>query len=127
MNLLESELCAVFTEKEIKEPKFLNTMILNCTSDGCNRHGAGNKGNKVICGAIEDIYWFCTYIFPIEGNLPDPVKMTVLEIDTLPLDRGVPCACTFRVEIRFTSSYNRREILNTVGNHVFCHFEVEHE
>ncbi|HWW42255.1 hypothetical protein [Pedobacter sp.] len=126
MDLIENEPCLVLAEKEIKEPKFLDTMILNCTV-GCDRHCAGNKGNNVICGAIEDIHWFCTHIFPIEGNLKDPVEMTVLEIETLALDNGKPYTCTFKVEIKYTSSYNRKEILNTVRNHVFCQFVVEQE
>ncbi|WP_146186657.1 hypothetical protein [Pedobacter sp. HMWF019] len=125
MNLIENESCLVLKEEAIEKPVFLNSMLLNCTSDGCKGHGTGNKDNHVICEAIEDIHWFCTYVFPIEGNLKDPVKMTILEIETLPLDNGTPCTCTFKVEIRFTSSYNRREILNTVRNHVFCQFIVE--
>ncbi len=124
---MENESCLVLKEEDIEKPVFLNSMVLSCTSDGCRRQGTENKDNHVICEAIEDIHWFCSYIFPIEGNLMNPVKMTVLEIETLPLDHGVPCTCTFRVEIRFTSSYNRKEILNTVRNHVFCQFIVEQE
>lgn len=127
MNLIENDLYMVIKEGDIEESMFLNSMVLNCTSDGCKRHEGGNTGNNVICEAIEDIHWFCTYIFPIERDLKDPVKMTVLEIETLPLDNGAPCICTFKVEIKFTSSYNRKEILNTVKNHVFCQFIAEQE
>nr|WP_199076984.1 hypothetical protein [Pedobacter sp. ASV19] len=124
---MENKPCLVLKEEDIEKPVFLNSMVLNCISDGRKRHNTGNKDNHAICEAIEDIHWFCTYIFPIEGNLPDPVKMTVLEIETLPLDHAAPCTCIFKVEIRFTPSYNRREILNTVRNHVFCQFMVELE
>jgi acetylornithine deacetylase len=127
MDLIENEPCLVLEKKGMEKPVFLNSMVLNCTSDGCKQYGTGNKGNSTIYEAIEDIHWFCTHIFPIEGDLMDPVEMTVLEIETLPLDNGKPCTCTFKVEIKYTSSYNRKEILNTVRNHVFCQFVVEQE
>lgn len=127
MDLIENEPYWVLKEKDIEKPVFLNSMVLNCTSEGCKRQGTGNKDNSIICEAIEDIHWFCTYIFPIEGNLMDPVEMIILDIETMPLDNGKPCSCTFKVEIKYTSSYNRKEILNTVRNHVFCQFVVEQE
>lgn len=96
------------------------SMVLDCLSTGRAGHAAREEGDNAIYKAIRDISWFSTYIFPIESDLPDPVKMTVTQINAGLQHNIVPAECNFTVDIRFDHSYSAKEILNTIKNHTFC-------
>lgn len=96
------------------------SMVLDCVSTGRAGHAAREEGDNAIYKAIKDISWFSSYIFPIESNLPNPVKMTVTEINAGIQHNMVPAECSFTVDIRFDHSYSQKEILNTIKNHTFC-------
>ncbi|SEA62381.1 M20/M25/M40 family metallo-hydrolase [Pedobacter hartonius] len=96
------------------------SMVLDCVSTGRSGHAAREEGDNAIYKAIKDIQWFSTYKFPIESNRPDPVKMTVTQVNGGLQHNIVPGECAFTVDIRFDHSYNTKEILNTIKNHTFC-------
>jgi acetylornithine deacetylase len=96
------------------------SMVLDCLSTGRSGHAAREEGDNAIYKAIKDIHWFSTYKFPLERDLPDPVKMTVTQISAGLQHNIVPGECSFTVDIRFDHSYTSKEILNTIKNHTFC-------
>ncbi|TDQ11259.1 M20/M25/M40 family metallo-hydrolase [Pedobacter metabolipauper] len=96
------------------------SMVLDCVSTGRSGHAAREEGDNAIYKAIRDIHWFSTYVFPIEENQPNPVKMTVTQISAGLQHNIVPGECSFTVDIRFDHSYNVKEIVNTIKNHTFC-------
>lgn len=96
------------------------SMVLDCISTGRSGHAAREEGDNAIYKAIKDIAWFSTFDFPIESNMPNPVKMTVTQINAGLQHNIVPGECYFTVDIRFDHSYTAREILNTIKNHTFC-------
>jgi acetylornithine deacetylase len=96
------------------------SMVLDCVSTGRSGHAAREEGDNAIYKAIKDIHWFSTYKFPIERDLPSPVKMTVTQIGAGLQHNIVPGECSFTVDIRFDHSYTSKEILNTIKNHTFC-------
>ena len=96
------------------------SMVLDCISTGRSGHAAREEGDNAIYKAIKDITWFSTFDFPIESNMPNPVKMTVTQINAGLQHNIVPGECHFTVDIRFDHSYTAREILNTIKNHTFC-------
>nr|WP_068891738.1 hypothetical protein [Pedobacter panaciterrae] len=87
----------------------------------------GAEGTNLICSALTDILWFSEYTFPIESNLPDPVKMTVTNVN---MDGGQNCSskeCRFTVSIVYDHNYTEKEILNTIRNHTRCKFTVRQD
>ena len=96
------------------------SMVLDCVSTGRSGHAAREEGDNAIYKAIRDINWFSTYRFPIEHPLPNPVKMTVTQINAGLQHNIVPGECSFTVDIRFDHNYTIKEILNTITNHTFC-------
>jgi acetylornithine deacetylase len=96
------------------------SMVLDCVSTGRSGHAAREEGDNAIYKAIRDIHWFSTYVFPIETGLPNPVKMTVTEINAGIQHNIIPGECGFTVDIRFDHSYTAKEIMNIIGNHTFC-------
>lgn len=96
------------------------SMVLDCQSTGRSGHAAREEGDNAIYKAINDINWFSTYIFPVESNLPNPVKMTVTQINAGLQHNIIPGECNFTVDIRFDHSYTAKEILGTIKNHTFC-------
>jgi len=100
------------------------SMVIDCISKGRSGHAAREEGDNAIYKAIKDIEWFSHYNFPIEDNLPQPVKMTVTQINAGLQHNIVPGECSFTVDIRFDHNYTPREILNTIINHTMCTFNV---
>lgn len=96
------------------------SMVLDCVSTGRSGHAAREEGDNAIYKAIKDIYWFSSHLFPIEGDLPKPVKMTVTQINAGLQHNIIPGECSFTVDIRFDHNYTAKEILNTIKNHTFC-------
>jgi len=96
------------------------SMVLDCLSTGRSGHAAREEGDNAIYKAIKDISWFSSYQFPIENGLPNPVKMTVTQINAGLQHNIVPGECNFTIDIRFDHNYTCREILNTIKNHTFC-------
>jgi acetylornithine deacetylase len=102
------------------------TMVLECLSTGRAGHAAMEEGDNAILKAMRDIHWFSTYVFPAETNMPQPVKMTVTQINGGSQHNIVPGECSFTVDIRFDHNYNTKEILNTIKNHTFCDTNLRH-
>jgi Acetylornithine deacetylase/Succinyl-diaminopimelate desuccinylase and related deacylases len=96
------------------------SMVLDCVSTGRPGHAAREEGDNAIYKALKDIHWFSSYVFPIDSNLPNPVKMTVTQINAGIQHNIVPGECSFTIDIRFDHSYTEKEILNTIKNHTFC-------
>jgi acetylornithine deacetylase len=97
------------------------SMVLDCVSTGRSGHAAREEGDNAIYKAIKDINWFSNYHFPIdELGQPDPVKMTVTQINAGLQHNVIPGECNFTVDIRFDHSYNEKEIMTTIKNHTFC-------
>lgn len=100
------------------------SMVLDCIAIGKSGHAAREEGINAIYKAIKDIQWFSSYVFPIEHNLPNPVKMTVTQINAGTQHNVVPGECSFTVDIRFDHSYTAKEIVNVIQNHTFCELKV---
>ncbi|WP_051666323.1 M20 family metallo-hydrolase [Pedobacter sp. R20-19] len=100
------------------------SMVIDCTAKGRSGHAAREEGDNAIYKAIRDITWFSSYQFPIEDSAPQPVKMTVTQIDAGMQHNIVPGCCHFTVDIRFDHNYTCREILNTIINHTVSSFNV---
>ncbi|WP_316820892.1 M20/M25/M40 family metallo-hydrolase [Pedobacter gandavensis] len=100
------------------------SMVLDCTSFGKAGHAAREEGDNAIYKALLDIQWFSEFLFPIEGDLLNPVKMTVTEVHAGLQHNIVPAECDFTVDIRFTHGWTWREILTTVQNHTTCQIKV---
>lgn len=100
------------------------SMVIDCTAKGRSGHAAREEGDNAIYKAIRDIAWFSSYQFPIEDGAPQPVKMTVTQIDAGLQHNIVPGCCHFTVDIRFDHNYTSREILNTIINHTISSFTV---
>lgn len=100
------------------------SMVLDCISHGRSGHAAREEGDNAIYKAIKDIQWFSSYQFPIEDGLPNPVKMTVTQINAGLQHNIVPGECTFSVDIRFDHNYTPREIQNVIINHTISNFNV---
>ncbi|NQX41492.1 acetylornithine deacetylase [Pedobacter steynii] len=96
------------------------SMVLDCVSTGRPGHAAREEGDNAIYKAIRDIQWFSSFVFPIESDLPNPVKMSVTQINAGIQHNIVPGECSFTVDIRFDHSYTEKEIINTIMNHTFC-------
>ena len=96
------------------------SMVLDCVSTGRSGHAAREEGDNAIYKAIKDILWFSSYVFPIELNAPNPVKMSVTQISGGMQHNVVPGECSFTVDIRYDHSYTEKEIMNTIKNHTFC-------
>jgi acetylornithine deacetylase len=96
------------------------TMVLECLSTGRAGHAAREEADNAILKAMKDIHWFSTYVFPAEPHMPQPVKMTVTQINGGSQHNTIPGECSFTVDIRFDHNYNTKEILNTIKNHTFC-------
>lgn len=97
-------------------------IILDCTAYPRLSLATGAEGTNAICSALTDILWFSEYRFPIEDNLPDPVKMTVTHVNTDGRQNCTSMECLFTVAIVYDHNYNEREILNTIRNHTRCKF-----
>jgi len=93
------------------------SMVIDCLAKGRSGHAAREEGDNAIYHAIRDIEWFANFHFPIQDNLPDPVKMTVTQINAGIQHNIVPGECSFTVDVRFDHNYTQREILNTIINH----------
>ena len=100
------------------------SMVLDCMATGKSGHAAREEGINAIYKAIKDIQWFSTYIFPVEADLPNPVKMTVTQIHAGLQHNVVPGECAFTVDIRFDHSYTVKEIMNVIRNHTFCDINI---
>ncbi|MCZ4221752.1 M20/M25/M40 family metallo-hydrolase [Pedobacter rhodius] len=100
------------------------SMVLDCHAKGISGHAARDEGDNAIYKAIKDINWFSKYLFPIEDNLPQPVKMSVTQINAGIQHNIIPSDCSFTVDIRFDHNYTQKEILNTIVNHTDCFFRV---
>lgn len=100
------------------------SMVIDCMSRGRSGHAAREEGDNAIYKAIKDIDWFAHYNFHIEDNLPNPVKLSVTQINAGLQHNIVPGECSFTVDIRFDHSYSEKEILNTIINHTSCDFNV---
>lgn len=100
------------------------SMVLDCISLGKAGHAAREEGENAIYKALLDIQWFSDFIFPIEGDLLSPVKMTVTEVHAGLQHNIVPATCAFTVDIRFTHSWTPKEILTTIQNHTTCQIKV---
>ena len=100
------------------------SMVLDCTSFGKAGHAAREEGDNAIYKALLDIQWFSDFIFPIEGELQSPVKMTVTEVHAGLQHNIVPAECEFTVDIRFTHSWTPKEILTTIQNHTNCQIKI---
>ena len=96
------------------------SMVLDCVSTGRAGHAAREEGDNAIYKALRDINWISTYQFPADHDQPNPVKMTVTQIDAGQQHNIVPGICNFTVDVRFDHSYTVKEILNTFNNHTFC-------
>ncbi|MFC3560387.1 M20/M25/M40 family metallo-hydrolase [Pedobacter jamesrossensis] len=102
----------------------MGSMVIDCISKGRSGHAARAEGDNAIYKAIKDIEWFSQHKFPIEDNLPVPVKMTVTQINAGLQHNIIPGECSFTVDIRFDHNYTPREILNVIINHTMCTFNV---
>ncbi|WP_205945895.1 zinc-binding metallopeptidase family protein [Pedobacter hiemivivus] len=91
-------------------------MVLDCVAYPRHSLVPDAMGTNALCTALTDIKWFNEYVFPIEGNLPNPVKMKV--------SGGL---YNFTVEISYDHSYTAKEILNVIKNHTWCKFTVRKE
>lgn len=100
------------------------SMVLDCTAIGRSGHAAREEGINAIYKAMKDIQWFSTYVFPVESNLPNPVKMTVTQIQAGLQHNIIPAECNFTVDIRFDHSYTVKEIMNVIQNHTFCEIKL---
>jgi len=96
------------------------SMVLDCISTGRSGHAAREEGINAISKAMKDIEWFSTFHFPIGEGQPNPVKMTVTQINAGIQHNIVPAECRFTVDIRFDHNYNEREIMTMIDNHTFC-------
>lgn len=102
-------------------------MVLDCVAYPGTSLVPFAIGTNAICMALNDIKWFSEYVFPVERNLPDPVKMTVTEIHTGLYEPDPAAHCRFSVEIRYDHSYTAKEILTTIKNHTRCKFSLRTE
>lgn len=100
------------------------SMVLDCSTFGKHGHAAREEGDNAINKALIDLQWFSSFIFPIEGELESPVKMTVTEINAGLQYNIVPAECNFTVDVRFTHSWTAKEILKTIANHTYCKIKV---
>lgn len=100
------------------------SMVLDCAAFGKAGHAARNEGDNAIYKAFTDMQWFSNFVFPIEGELENPVKMTITEIHAGLQHNIIPAECQFTVDIRFTHSWTAKEILNTIHNHTSCNVSV---
>jgi len=99
-------------------------MTLDCIACPRLSLAAGAEGTNAICSALTDILWFSEYTFPIESNLPEPVKMTVTNVNMDGRPNSSSKECHFTVVIVYDHNYTEREILNTIKNHTRCKFTV---
>lgn len=102
----------------------LQVMRLECTAHPGASLVPFAEGTNALCTALNDIRWFSEYVFPIERDLPDPVRMQVTAIHTDIMTNNLAGQCSFTVEIRYDHSYTAKEILNTVRNHIRSKFDV---
>jgi acetylornithine deacetylase len=93
------------------------SMVLDCVAKGRSGHAAREEGDNAIYHAIRDIEWISTFRFPIQDGQPDPVKMTVTQINGGIQHNIVPAECSFSVDVRFDHNYTQKEILNSIVNH----------
>ncbi len=100
------------------------SMVIDCLAKGRSGHAAREEGDNAIYKAMKDIEWFSNFRFPIQDNLPDPVKMTVTQINAGIQHNIVPGECSFTVDVRFDHNYTQREILNMVINHTSALLKV---
>ncbi|TCC92433.1 M20/M25/M40 family metallo-hydrolase [Pedobacter frigiditerrae] len=100
------------------------SMVIDCLAKGRSGHAAREEGDNAIYKAMKDIEWFSSFKFPIQDNLPDPVKMTVTQINAGIQHNIVPGDCSFTVDVRFDHNYTQREILNMVINHTSVMLKV---
>ncbi|SMC85757.1 hypothetical protein SAMN04488524_2950 [Pedobacter africanus] len=99
-------------------------LVLDCVAYPRNSLVPFAAGTNALCTALNDIKWFSEYVFPIERNLPNPVRMEVTEIHTGLYEPEPARQCRFTVEIHYDHSYSEKEILNTVKNHTRCKFTL---
>ncbi|MNJ94034.1 hypothetical protein D3C87_117210 [compost metagenome] len=109
----ENEKVALNVEKTVVEQSI---MILDCVAYPRHSLVPDATGTDALCTALTDIKWFNEYVFPIEGNLPNPVNMKV--------SGGLH---SFTVEISYDHSYTAKEILNVIKNHTWCKFTIRDE
>lgn len=100
------------------------SMVIDCLAKGRSGHAAREEGDNAIYHALRDIEWFSSFRFPIEDNLPDPVKMTVTQINAGIQHNVVPGECSFTVDVRFDHNYTQKEILNMIINHTISLLKV---
>lgn len=100
------------------------SMVIDCVAKGRSGHAAREEGDNAIYRAMKDIEWFSTFRFPVQFDEPDPVKMTVTQINAGIQHNIVPGECNFTVDVRFDHNYTQREILNIVINHTSALLKV---
>jgi hypothetical protein len=116
-----------YEQQALKNVNVQSVMILDCTASPKPSLAPFAGGTNAICAALTDIKWFTAYVFPIEGNLPNPVEMTVTAVNANVQELNPTGHCGFTVEIRYDHSYSAKEILNTIKNHTSCKFILRDE
>ncbi len=107
------------------QEKFL--IVLDCVAYPRTSLVPFAEGTNVLCSALADIKWFTEYVFPIEGQLPNPVEMRVVGVNANVRQLNPAGQCNFTVEIRYDHSYTIKEILGVIKNHTWCKFTVREE
>lgn len=102
-------------------------MVLDCVAYPRTSLVPFAEGTNVLCSALADIKWFTEYVFPIEGQLPNPVEMSVVGVNANVRQLNPAGQCNFTVEISYDHSYTMKEILNVIKNHTWCKFTVRDE
>lgn len=104
-----------------------NTVTLDCVSSSKMSLVPGAMGTSALCAALQDIQWFTDYVFPIERNLPNPVKMTITEMSRDIKEMKPAGTCGFTVQIKYDHSYTLYEIITTIKNHTLCKFTIRND
>ncbi|MFA4869113.1 MAG: hypothetical protein WC623_12980 [Pedobacter sp.] len=119
--LKDIEMQTVKTEEEKQ------VMVLDCVAYPRASLVPFAEGTNAICAALMDIKWFTDFVFPIEGQLPNPVEMKVTGVNTNFQQLNSASQCNFTVEIVYDHNYTVKEILNVIKNHTWCKFKVRDE
>lgn len=102
-------------------------MVLDCVAYPRASLVPFAEGTNAICSALTDIKWFTEYVFPIEGQLPNPVEMKVTGVNANVQQLNPAGQCNFTVEVCYDHNYTAKEILNVIKNHTWCKFKVRDE
>lgn len=111
----------------VKAAEERQVMVLDCVAYPRLSLVPSAEGSNAICTALADIKWFTEYVFPIEGQLPDPVEMKVTSVNANIHQANPAGQCNFTVEICYDHNYTEKEILNVIKNHTWCKFKVRDE